>query len=128
MDIKHQFRSKCEGRCVRPLACRKRQFADMVDVHRAFMSGIRRGVRAQTIITVDKIAIALNASIGVLFRDVEPSDRGLIDFEADYSHTPVGRWSTRPAPSVPRQLAAHGQTAYERFRATYPEMIERSSR
>lgn len=26
---------------------------------------------------------------------------------------------------MPRQRAAHGQTAYERFRATYPEMIEK---
>lgn len=75
MDIKHRF-----GRNVRALrkaaGLSQDEFADMVDVHRTFMSGIERGVRAPTIITVDKIAIALNVDPGVLFRDVEPSQTG----------------------------------------------------
>lgn len=43
------------------------EFADKVGVHRTYMSGIERGVRAPTIIVVDKIARALGVEPGVLF-------------------------------------------------------------
>ena len=43
------------------------EFADKVGVHRTYMSGIERGVRAPTIIVVEKIAMALDVEPGALF-------------------------------------------------------------
>jgi len=42
------------------------EFADKVGVHRTYMSGIERGVRAPTIIVVEKIAKALGVTPGAL--------------------------------------------------------------
>jgi transcriptional regulator with XRE-family HTH domain len=47
------------------------EFADQVGVHRTYLSGIERGLRAPTIIVVEKIANALNVEAGVLFANVE---------------------------------------------------------
>lgn len=44
------------------------EFAEQVGVHRTYMSGIERGIRAPTIIVVEKIAIALGVEPGALFR------------------------------------------------------------
>ncbi len=66
MDIKVRF-----GRNVRALRAAadlsQDEFADKVGVHRTYMSGIERGVRAPTIIVVEKIAMALNVEPGALF-------------------------------------------------------------
>lgn len=43
-------------------------FAEQVGVHRTYMSGIERGIRAPTIIVVEKIATALGVEPGALFR------------------------------------------------------------
>jgi transcriptional regulator with XRE-family HTH domain len=67
MDIRVRF-----GRNVRALRdaaeLSQDEFADKVGVHRTFMSGIERGVRAPTIIVVEKIALALAVEPGELFR------------------------------------------------------------
>lgn len=44
------------------------ELADKVPIHRTYMSGIERGVRAPTIIVVEKIAVALGVEPGALFR------------------------------------------------------------
>ncbi|MCW3837083.1 helix-turn-helix domain-containing protein [Sphingomonas canadensis] len=66
MDIRVRF-----GRNVRALRAEtglsQDEFADKVGVHRTYMSGIERGVRAPTIIVVEKIAKALGVSAGKLF-------------------------------------------------------------
>lgn len=67
MDIKVRF-----GRNVRVLRglanLSQDEFADRVGVHRTYMSGIERGVRAPTIIVVEKIAEALGVEPGDLFK------------------------------------------------------------
>jgi transcriptional regulator with XRE-family HTH domain len=45
-------------------------FADRAGIHRTYMSGIERGVRAPTIIVVEKIAQALDVEPGALFAGV----------------------------------------------------------
>lgn len=47
------------------------EFADRVGVHRTYMSGIERGLRAPTIIVVEKIAKALGVSIARLLEETE---------------------------------------------------------
>jgi transcriptional regulator with XRE-family HTH domain len=44
------------------------ELADKADIHRTYQSGIERGVRAPTIIVVEKIALALGVEPGELFR------------------------------------------------------------
>lgn len=67
MDIRERF-----GRNVKSLreaaSISQDEFADMVGVHRTYMSGIERGKRAPTIIVVEKLALALKVDPGVLFR------------------------------------------------------------
>lgn len=67
MDIKVRF-----GRNVRALRdlanLSQDEFADRVGVHRTYMSGIERGVRAPTIIVVEKIEEALGVEPGALFK------------------------------------------------------------
>lgn len=68
MDIRVQF-----GRNVRRLRERiglsQEEFADKAGVHRTYQSGIERGVRAPTIVVVERIAKALGVEPGELFRD-----------------------------------------------------------
>lgn len=67
MDIRERF-----GRNVKSLreaaSISQDEFADMVGVHRTYMSGIERGKRAPTIIVVEKLALTLNVDPGLLFR------------------------------------------------------------
>jgi len=67
MDIKERF-----GRNVKSLReaaiISQDEFADMVGVHRTYMSGIERGKRAPTIVVVEKLARALKIDPGVLFK------------------------------------------------------------
>lgn len=67
MDIRVRF-----GRNVRALRdaadLSQDDFAEQVGVHRTYMSGIERGVRAPTIIVVEKIATALGVEPGALFK------------------------------------------------------------
>ena len=67
MDVRKRF-----GLNVRALrqkaALSQDEFADKAGVHRTYMSGIERGVRAPTIIVVEQIAAALNVDPGELFR------------------------------------------------------------
>lgn len=44
-------------------------FADIVGVHRTYMSGIERGKRAPSIIVVERLATALGVDPGALFAD-----------------------------------------------------------
>lgn len=44
-------------------------FADVVGVHRTYMSGIERGKRAPSIIVVERLAKALRVDPGALFTD-----------------------------------------------------------
>jgi transcriptional regulator with XRE-family HTH domain len=44
-------------------------FADLVGVHRTYMSGIERGKRAPSIIVVQRLAAALNVDPGELFAE-----------------------------------------------------------
>jgi transcriptional regulator with XRE-family HTH domain len=44
-------------------------FADLVGVHRTYMSGIERGKRAPSIIVVQRLATALRVNPGELFAD-----------------------------------------------------------
>lgn len=66
MDIRVRF-----GRNVRDLrtgvGLSQEEFADIAGVHRTYMSGIERGVRAPTIIVVDRLARALGVEPGALF-------------------------------------------------------------
>lgn len=66
MDIRVRF-----GRNVQALrkatGLSQDDFADKVGIHRTYMSGIERGVRAPTIIVVEKIAVALGVSPALLF-------------------------------------------------------------
>lgn len=67
MDIRERF-----GRNVKSLreaaTISQDEFADMVGVHRTYMSGIERGKRAPTIIVVEKLALALKVDPGALFK------------------------------------------------------------
>jgi transcriptional regulator with XRE-family HTH domain len=65
MDIRARFGGKV--RALRAKAgLSQDDFADQVGIHRTYMSGIERGVRAPTIIVVEKIAKALQVSPGSL--------------------------------------------------------------
>lgn len=48
-------------------------FADLVGVHRTYMSGIERGKRAPSIVVAHRLAQALNVNPGALF-DAPSSD------------------------------------------------------
>jgi transcriptional regulator with XRE-family HTH domain len=68
MDVQHLF-----GKNVRRLrtatGMSQDAFADFVGVHRTYLSGIERGVRAPSIVIVDRLAKALNVEAGVLFAE-----------------------------------------------------------
>lgn len=75
MDIKARF-----GKNVRALreksGLSQDEFAEMARVHRTYQSGIERGLRAPTIIVVERIAAALGVDPGTLFSDpTKPSDK-----------------------------------------------------
>jgi transcriptional regulator with XRE-family HTH domain len=66
MDIRVRF-----GQNVKALRAAAKlsqdDFADKAGIHRTYMSGIERGLRAPTIIVVQQIALALDVEIGDLF-------------------------------------------------------------
>lgn len=68
MDIRVRF-----GKNVRALREKsgfsQEEFADKAGVHRTYQSGIERGIRAPTIVVVERIAKALGVEPGELFRD-----------------------------------------------------------
>lgn len=72
MDIRARF-----GRNVKALrtaaGLSQDEFADKVGIHRTYMSGIERGVRAPTILIVERLAIAFGVEPGVLFADAIPT-------------------------------------------------------
>lgn len=68
MDVRARF-----GNNVRALRAAsglsQDEFADKVGIHRTYMSGIERGVRAPTILVVERLALALAVDPGILFAD-----------------------------------------------------------
>lgn len=66
MDIEARFGKNVKARRL-AAGISQEEFADLAGLHRTYVSGIERGVRAPSIIVVEKIALALDVAPGALF-------------------------------------------------------------